>query len=325
MTAPQSSAQATLPARVDEAARADEAERHPHSMTLTGSGLVLVWLLSIGLHLLLLAIMFALVFPYGPNDEDSDLPIAKTEIVGSLESASFSMSSTPDLTETTTVTPPDTLAFTPKPPTTPIDLAPSRKPDLSIVGIGAGGGDFSRLGLSIGGSSGPKFFGLGASAREAKRIVYVVDRSGSMLDTFQFVQAELHRSINELRRSQKFHVIFFNNENPLESPPRELVSAIDKRKEAFFEFLERVRPSGGTEPSSAIYRALSLEPDLVYLLSDGIDFDPELLRKIATWNAKVHAKIFTIAYVDRAGRKILERIARDNDGEFTFVSEDDFP
>ncbi len=319
MAATQSSAQPTPLATTD----ADKRRSAP--MTLTGSGLVLVWLLSIGLHLLLLAVMFALVFPHHQSDEDSDLPIAKTEIVGSLESASFSMSSTPDLAKAEAITQPDTLEFTPKPPSTPIDLAPSTKPDLSIVGIGAGGGDLSRLGLSIGGSTGPQFFGLGGSAKEAKRIIYIVDRSGSMLDTFQFVQQELRRSIEALRRSQKFHVIFFNDGRPLEPPPQHLVSAIDKRKEAFFEFLGAVQPSGGTAPATAIKRALSLKPDLVYLLSDGVDFDPQLLQNIAAWNAKVDAKIFTIAYVDRAGRKILEAIARDNNGNFTFVSEDDFP
>lgn len=319
MAAPQSSAQPTL------LATTGEGNGHSAPMTLTGAALVLVWLLSIGLHLLLLAVMFALVFPYGPHEEASDLPVAKTDIVGSLETASFAMTSTPDLAATEPTMTPETIEFTPQPSTTPIDLTPSTKTDLSIVGIGAGGGDLTRLGLSIGGSSGPRFFGLGASAKEAKRIIYVVDRSGSMLDTFRFVQDELRRSIEALRRSQKFHVIFFNTGPPLESPPRRLVSAIDKQKEVFFAFLENVVPQGGTDPSSAIYRALSLEPDLVYLLSDGVDFDSRLLDNIAEWNAKINAKIFTIAYMDRDGRRILERIARDHGGSFTFVSENDLP
>ncbi len=146
-----------------------------------------------------------------------------------------------------------------------------------------------------------------------------------MLHTFFFVREELKRSINQLRRSQKFHVIFFNEGTPLEPPPRNLVSAIGGRKEAFFTFLERVNPSGGTNPEPAIRRALSLKPDLVYLLSDGIDFDTGLLKRLALWNRDVGARFFTIAYVDQTGREILEAVARETDGGFTFVSEDELP
>ena len=316
MAAPQSSAQPSL------TAAPSLPQRQSATMTLTGSGLLLVWFLSIAVHLFLLAGMFALVFPYGARDDDSDLPIAKTEIVGSLETGSFSSSASPNLTEAPSTLPEPALEFTPKPPPSPIDLAPSTRTDLSIVGIGSGG-DLTRLGLSIGASTGPRFFGLGTSAKEAKHIVYVVDRRGSMIGSFEFVQQELRRSIGQLRRSQKFHVIFFNSGRPLESPPRRLVGARDKEKEAFFAFLNQVSPSGGTEPASAIQRALSLEPDIIYLLSDGMQFDPHLLQDITAWNAQVKAKIFTIAYVDRTGREILEKIARDHGGEFTFVSDDD--
>ncbi len=318
MTAPESSA-------LTMSSESPSFERHSPSMSLSGTGLVLVWLLSIALHFLLLLGMFALVFPYGREEADSDLPIARTEIVGSLEHASFAASKLPDLTEPAVVTEPMEVRFAPRPSTSPIDVMPTTKTDLSILGVGGGGGDFSQLGLSIGTSSGPQFFGLGGSAREAKRIVYVVDRSGSMLHTFFFVQEELKRSINGLRRSQKFHVIFFNEGTPLEPPPRALVSAIGGRKEAFFTFLARVSPSGGTNPEPAIRRALSLKPDLVYLLSDGIDFDPGLLERLARWNKDLGAKFFTIAYVDQTGRGILEAIARETAGDFTFVSENELP
>jgi len=318
MTAREPAAAAALPTQPPP-------DKHSPSMNLSGAGLVSVWLLSIAAHLLLLTVMFALVFPYGAEEEDSDLPVARTEIVGSLDAASFTPSSEPELSEARVVTEPTELRFTPKAAPSPVEVLPSPEPDLSLVGIGGGGGDLSELGLSIGKSSGPEFFGLGGSAREAKRIVYVVDRSGSMLDTFVYVRQELKRSVGGLRRSQKFHVIFFNEGPPLESPPRDLVSAIGGRKEAFFEFLKSVGPSGGTEPEAAVRRALSLRPDLVYLLSDGIDFDPSLLDRLTLWNKDVNARFYTIAYIDQAGRRILEAIARQTNGDFTFVSEYDLP
>jgi len=313
------------PATVAVSATHQPIPKHSPSMTLSGMGLVSVWLLSVALHLLLLAAMFALVFPYAREEPDSDLPVARTEIVGALDAPAFAPSPVPKLGESQVVTKPSELHFTPKPAPSPLDVLPSAKPDLSLVGIGGAGGDLSQLGLSIGKSNGPEFFGIGGSAREAKRIVYVVDRSGSMLDTFVFVQKELERSIRALRRSQKFHVIFFNEGPPLEAPPRDLVSAIGARKEEFFKFLNKVHPIGGTDPAPAIRRALSLKPDLVYLLSDGMDFDPDLLERIAVWNKGVQAEFFTIAYIDQAGRRILEAIARQTNGDFTFVSENDLP
>jgi hypothetical protein len=148
---------------------------------------------------------------------------------------------------------------------------------MSVNGIGPGGGegggDAARYGLTVGGGGGSEFFGLGGSAPGVRSIVYVVDRSGSMVDTFNHVRAELKRSISALRRSQKFHVIFFNSGEPLESPPARLINAIDANKEEFFTFLAGVEPGGGTKPERALRQALALEPDLLYLLSDGINFD----------------------------------------------------
>ena len=126
-----------------------------------------------------------------------------------------------------------------------------------------------------------------------------------MMDTFVYVQAELRRSISALRRSQKFHVIFFNTGLTLENQPKRLVSAIDAHKEKLFEFLEGVVPSGGTKPAAAMRRALALEPDLIYLLSDGIDFEPRLLEDLDEWNRSRRVRIYTIAYLDQTGRELL--------------------
>ena len=151
-----------------------------------------------------------------------------------------------------------------------------------------------------GSGAGPEFFGLGGSARGARRIVYVVDRSGSMLDTFFHVREELKRSIGELRRSQKFHVIFFNAGEPLENPPKRLVRAIKAHREAFFGFLDTVFPAGSTKPARAMRRALAEHPDLIYFLTDGA-FDPDLIGELDRWNKHRKVKIFTIAYFDRSG------------------------
>lgn len=294
-------------------------------LTLSGRAVLASWLISIVVHVVFFVGMFVLVFPFTGSADEVDRPVPHAEIVGPVEATAFVPSQDPDLAETPPTPDRTDLRIPPRPRSLPAGLTAKPKPELTIIGIGAGGGDFSEYGLTVGGGPGPEFFGLGSTARGARRLVYVVDRSGSMIDTFKYVQAELQRSISALRRSQKFHVIFFNSGPPLESPPKRLVSAIDAHKEQFFRFLDTVAPRGGTRPEGAMNRALAMEPDLVYLLSDGVDFQPSLLPRLEEWNEDRRARIYTIAYLDPTGGELLEQIAREHDGEFRFFSEDDLP
>jgi hypothetical protein len=292
-------------------------------MHLTGRSILLAWMVSIAFHGAGLVGMFLLVFPYTPKQR-APTPVARAELIGDLESSSFFPTQDPDISSPQQPIEAPDVRFTPKKFEELSKLATSKKPELSIIGIGAGGADFSQYGLTAGPGAGPVFFGLGGSARGIRRIVYVVDRSGSMLDTFGYVRKELERSINELRRSQKFHVIFFNSGPPLESPPRKLVSAIQAQKTAFFAFLGDIFPEGSTNPEPAMRRALALKPDLIYFLTDG-EFHAILLERLDKWNRDRNVQIFTIAYFDERGASLLERIAREHGGKFRFVSESDLP
>jgi hypothetical protein len=292
------------------------------SMNLTGRALLAAWLISVALHGLGLAGMFLLVFPFTERQE-VDLPLAHVDVIGQVDPAPHIPPQRLELS-THPAQPDPLVRFVPEQSDRLSELSMKKKPELSIIGIGAGGGDFSSYGLTAGTGAGPEFFGLGSSARGARRIVYVVDRSGSMLDTFIHVQQELKRSINELRRSQKFHVIFFNTGEPLENPPKRLVSAIRAQKDRFFAFLNNVFPEGSTHPERAMRRALAVDPDLIYFLTDG-EFHPGLLGELDKWNADRRVRIYTIAFFDRAGAELLERIAREHGGEFRFVSENDVP
>lgn len=290
---------------------------------LTGRLVVSAWFLSILLHVVCLGLMFFVVFPYVPT-EPKDLAVPRIELIGDPEATSFVPSQAPDLSTQAKPVDPLETRFAPEELVPLSELTTSQKPELTILGIGAGGGDFSQYGLSAGPGLGTEFFGLGGSARGVRRVVYVVDRSGSMLDTFGYVRKELIRSISALRRTQKFHVIFFNAGRPLENPPRQLVSAIQEQKNRFFQFLESVYPEGSTHPEQAMRRALAVEPELIYFLTDG-EFDPSLIEKLEDWNRDRQVKIFTIAYFDRTGARLLEEIARRHGGEFKFVSENDLP
>lgn len=298
---------------------------------LDGRTLIIVWLISIGIHALLFWMLFVMPWLMAAPASADDLPVAHTDLIGDLKSAKLSISQLPDLAlvnpEALNTTPtldpqlqePVTEAGTPR----PADMDAS----LALIGIGTGGADFSKYGLSGGGTPGPTFFNTGGTkATGAKRIVYVVDRSGSMVDTFDFVRRELVKSIGELRRSQKFHVIFFNAGLPVENPPHRLISATPAQKEDFFQFLnsDAVAPQGSTDPHEAMNRAFGVEPDLIFFLTDG-EFDPKLLGSLDRWNQDRRVKIFTIAYFSEAGSELLRKIAMDHGGEFRSVTENDLP
>jgi len=299
------------------------------------------WTLSILLHAMGLGLMLLVVFPFRVSSEDSELPRVNAQVIGEVDAPPSPVPSSASAAARSAM---DSTAprFQPNPSSANAGaglggegssgargigpFTPGRMgSDLSVIGIGAGTGGTGGTGIGLDGGGSAEFFGAGGNVQGVRHVVYVVDRSGSMLDTFHRVKAELKRSISNLRRSQKFHVIFFNATEPLESPPQRLVNAIASFKEQFFTFLDGVQPSGGTKPERALKRGLALEPDILYLLSDGINFDPELLAKLNDWNRERKTRIFTIAYLDQQGGQILETIAREHGGEFKFVSEDDLP
>ncbi len=291
------------------------------SVQLSGRGVLATWVFSLGFHALVFILMFSIPWISGLVTGEVDLPIPNAELLGDLTSTSFAASKVPDLSAKPSAEP-EALRIAPKDFDQLAELKPQAKPELSLLGIGAGGGDFEGFGLSAGADSGVEFFGLGKSAPGARRVVYVVDRSGSISGVlFKMIKAELKRSITSLRPSQKFHVIFFNN-RALQNPPRRLVNAIAVQKEEFFEFLDSnaTKPMYGTLPARSLSLALDLEPDIIYLLTDG-EFDEPVLPMLAKRNPDCRTRIFTIAFFYEGGKAILRQIARQHCGEYKEVNE----
>ncbi len=287
-----------------------------------GRAVLLAWTLSAFVHVLLFILLFVTPWVIGLGVDDGSLLVASTGLVDA--PTPTPPSPLPDMpTDPSAAL--DAQAATPKNFEIPSDLAASPKSDVSVIGV-ASSGDIGALGLTtVGSGGGPTFFKAGGGkAKAARKIVYVVDRSGSMLATFDAVRAELIRSIGALRRGQRFHVIFFAGGDPIENPAKALVPAIESQKQAAFEFLATIEAQGSTNPGPAMKRAMDLRPDLIFFLTDG-DFDPDLVDKLRAWNRDEKVRISTIAYLSEAGRPLLERIAREHGGEFRFVSEHELP
>ncbi len=184
------------------------------------------------------------------------------------------------------------------------------------------------------------FFGSGGNAR---RIVFVVDTSGSLIDTHKYVIRELRRAISTLKPLQEFTVIFFQGDRVIEVPEFGLKRADPMTKNGVIEWIDpanhHIEQWGKTDPLPALERAISYEPQLIYLFSDQIvrpgpadrmlEEQTRLLDQIKRLN-RHHTRISTIQFMyhdplaDLPGSAgTMQLIAKQTGGTYRFITEDD--
>jgi len=129
----------------------------------------------------------------------------------------------------------------------------------------------------------------GVEAARARRIVYVVDASGGMTTSLNFVKAELARSVARLDPSQSFQVVVFRELPHVEgtegeaaapgsavdvfgggSGPGALMAASYEARIRVVQWLSGFEPVGRSDPLSGLTAALEFEPDLIFLLTRSI-------------------------------------------------------
>jgi len=133
-----------------------------------------------------------------------------------------------------------------------------------------------------------RFLGLSA---DADSVVYLIDKSGSMANTLDYVKVSIVDSVNRLDESQQFHVILFADKSALENPPKKLVKATKESKTVFIKFIGPIQASGKTNVIPALKRAFAVlhrsrgRKKAIILLTDG-DFpnNKAVLRTIAAAN-----------------------------------------
>lgn len=192
---------------------------------------------------------------------------------------------------------------------------------ISVIGKGVGRSGLDGVGPG-GEGMGGDYGGLFDSAGGANKIVYLIDRSASMIDTLDYVKLEMRRSIETLNDKNSMHIIFFSSGDPLEMPTKRLVPATQRNKRMAFEFIESVDVAGQTDPADAIKRAFVLRPELIHLLTDG-EFDREIAGLVGRLNGAKKIVVNTISFIYRGGEKVLKQIAKENGGTYKFISEDE--
>jgi hypothetical protein len=168
---------------------------------------------------------------------------------------------------------------------------------------------------------------VGVQTSNARRIVYVIDASGSLIASLQVVVQELGRSLDGLTALQQFSIVFFQQDLALAHPPGpKLIAATERAKIDAMEWIERtIIPHGSSNPLPALEVALRLEPDVIFLLSDNItgsgqyEIDQaDLLSMLDTLNpqdpktSRRRTQINCIQFLDPDPLDTLATIAREH-------------
>jgi hypothetical protein len=207
-------------------------------------------------------------------------------------------------------------------------------PGKGMIGLGqALGGEKSGRGLGLGdgtgGGGGTTIFppwGPKHASHVPRNIVYVVDRSGSMVNSFDRVRDEMFKSIGGLEPNlQLFHVILFADGAPLEPADRRLVPPTGEYIRMVTQFLTSTAPRGQTDPLPALARAFDVLDKVeggkvIYLLTDSQFPDGEkVLQLLRQRNAKKEVSIYPLLYGERTkeAEETMRKIAEEN-GHTTF-------
>ncbi len=311
----------------DRALAAESAALHRHTVAdEVGDTLsrLLPWGVSLLAHagLVLIAIFIVWSVQQVADDEEVIIPLVNLSETPGVPLQTVVQ----ERVETTT-----TAQQTPSP--SPSDANSPTAAEVSVAvalpGLGEPIGGAPSFSVDVGDAAAfeTNFIGSGGNARN---IVFVIDASGSLVDTMPFVVDELKQTIRGLDEKQRFGVVF-TREGIREQP---LSKADSEQKTRVLSWLEDNKYSfarGNDDVVAALRTALQMKPDLIFLLSDNITGVGEysidrqkLLDEINRANTK-NTKINTIQFLypdplERVGgRATLDIIARNTGGIYTFM------
>jgi hypothetical protein len=185
--------------------------------------------------------------------------------------------------------------------------------------FGENGAGLDEFGSGLGDAPIAEFFG---QKIEGRRIVFVLDNSGSMQGgRLETVIAELIRAVDSLTPEQEFYVVFHSDAvYPLfyPTPVDRYVLPNDANKRRLAAWLDTVELCLGDSTDEALAIAAMIEPDAVFLLSDGRIQSEKTMRFLLSPQMRdfpIHT--FGVGMGSSvAGRRNLGDIAAANGGEF---------
>ncbi|MEX0979428.1 MAG: hypothetical protein WDZ48_11270, partial [Pirellulales bacterium] len=330
-------------------APAAHSDRDPQLLQLV-SEYVPAWLASLVVHLSLVLLLAMVQVMGGSSWQDGGVVLNVETSSGSgpdedgMLAASIEVPSTLEQNPAVESIPAELTEVQPQPDaTSKIDLVDPAAKLGSLIG--------SPIGSPTGGGlDGDDADGPAASARtavfglaaEGETFVYVFDRSESMNSTLtytsegttvfsvtplQAAKAELLRSLGDLDRGQRFHIVFYNHEVWMFDAGRagnnRLLPASRENKRKAGNFVYSVYGDGNTQHVKPLEIALRLKPDVIFLLTDGEEKDDpteaQLARLTKLNDGRTRINVIQFCYTTRTDG-MLVRLANDNGGRHMFFN-----
>jgi hypothetical protein len=149
-----------------------------------------------------------------------------------------------------------------------------------------------------------------------RRILYLIDGSGSMDNQIADLKAEVLKAIAELRPDQSFAIVIDSERAP---QPLRFVPATAGNKQIARELLNRITTSGDGDALAAFQQALQLNPDVIWWLTDGSLGDAMLdienqIRKRNTRPVRINT-VTAFGGGDEKSKRLLWKVAQDSGGK----------
>ena len=204
----------------------------------------------------------------------------------------------------------------------PAGRAPRADADGPLIGVFGtpGGGNGRRA------SASPAFGNDG----DARKVVYVCDATGTMINKLGTLKHELTKAIQGLGPDQSYNVVFYTDGGRFHiADKHKLIPATPENKRDTYTFFDDITPTGPTDPVPALEAAFRQRPDVVYFLTDGefgaLRSYKELSEAVGRFNTGKAAKVNTILFetFEKEAEEALKRIAADHGGSYRYVREAD--
>ena len=158
----------------------------------------------------------------------------------------------------------------------------------------------------------------------ARRIVYVLDATGSMSTSFDGLRMQARAAIMNLRPPESFNIIFINDHNLPPFAPA-LVFVTPEAKRRAMEYIDGTAPRGGTDPLPALEKAYAQRPEIIYFLIDPSDFpDKKAVLDLVTARSaggRVRLNVIGFEGHDPENESFLKSLAEKAGGTYRYVSE----
>jgi hypothetical protein len=290
----------------------------------------LACLVSVAVHA---ALLTALLYLPGPGDGQSSRPLAIDTVIIDDE-MHVSLAEPRELVFDVKLTPlpaPSQAAPAPvptiaAPESNPLDIQPASGHEAAGPASEGSKPQAAPAQGSMPGGNGGATTSFFAVPTRARSVVYVIDRSVSMglNGALDAVKRELLASLARLPGDARFQVVYYNRRADLLNVDGNcgLLAASPAHKVRVDLLLDRLQAEGGTDHVPALTLALSMQPDVIYFLTDADDLTPTQARSMTLLNhgrCVIHTIELTTAnraHVDMP----LQVLARENRGMYRGIS-----